>query len=290
MRWPWPVAETSLASPGSWTVSMRFVDRRGVRLAYDLRGRGPLVVLVQGLGLGGEMWMGLSGGLVKSGFAVVAPDGRGTGRSDAPMPPYRMATLAADLAGIIEDAGRGPAICVGISLGGMICQHLTLRYPHLVRGLVLAATTCGLPHGKLPSHRFLRAVLASFTGEPRAVRRVQRMLVHPRTLTRNPRIFEQWNRVICRSPTHLRGWFGQLCAAALHSTGSRLLQIRCPTAVVTGDADEVIPPENSRIIAERIEGATLTVLPEAGHAFPLEHPAALPELIRRLATSRTFHP
>lgn len=261
-------------------MSEHLLTRRGVRLAYERRGNGPLVVLAQGLGLPGSMWLQLPGGLVKSGYTVVTPDARGTGRSDAPLPPYTMRQLAEDLAAVILEVGQGPALVVGLSFGGMVAQHLALRHPDLVSGLVLAATSCGLPHGKLPNLSFLALLPRSFRGDPKAVRAIRELLVHPRTLADNPALFEAWDRQITKVPVRWQGLGGQLAAAALHSTGFFLGRIRCPTVVVAGDADRIVPPDNARILAARIPGARLMLLPGAGHAFPLEQPGALPRAIR----------
>jgi pimeloyl-ACP methyl ester carboxylesterase len=78
------------------------------------------------------------------------------------------------------------------------------------------------------------------------------------------------------------GFLGQLAAASFHSSGAALSRIACPTEVITGDSDEIIPPANSRVLAERIPGAVLTVVAEAGHVFPLEHPRELPRAIARV--------
>lgn len=259
------------------------IIRDGIRLSYERRGSGPMVVLVQGLWLSGRMWLQLPGGLVKSGFSVLTPDNRGTGRSDAPTPPYTMGQMADDLAAVIRHAGGGPAIVVGISLGGMICQHLALRHPDLVAALVLAATTCGPPLGRPPGLRVAWTLVRSTGGSPRAVRRVHALLVHPDTLARNPGVFDQWERVMREEPLRWRGHVGQVLAVGLHSTGLWLGRIRCPTVVITGANDRIVHPVNSRILAARIPDAELVVLERAGHAFPLEHPGALPAAIQRVA-------
>ena len=124
------------------------VTRRGVSLAYQRRGAGPPVLLLQGLGMSGAMWLSLPGGLVKSGHLVITPDNRGSGASDAPRLPYTMSTLAADAVAVLDDAGVQRALVAGISLGGMIALRLALDHPERVHGLVLAATTCGLPLGR----------------------------------------------------------------------------------------------------------------------------------------------
>lgn len=258
------------------------VVRGGTRLSYERRGHGSPVVLVQGLGLSGRMWLRLPGGLVKSRFTVITPDNRGTGQSDAPLPPYTMGQLAADLAAVLDDAATGPALVVGISLGGMIAQHLALRYPHRVAGLVLAATTCGPPVSHPLGPRTAWALLRSLRGDAAAIERVRRLMVHPDSLAANPGIFGDWEQVMRGEPPRWEGQLGQLAAAGLHSTGFALRRIDCPTVVITGADDRVVPPANSRILAARIRGAELTVLPRAGHAFPLERPDALPRAVHRI--------
>jgi pimeloyl-ACP methyl ester carboxylesterase len=263
-------------------MSQHVVHRGGVRLGYERRGSGPAVVLIPGLGMPGRMWLTLPGGLVKTGFTVVIPDNRGAGRSDVPWPPYRMRDLADDVASVMRSAGETPALVVGISLGGMIAQVLALRHPDAVSGLVLAATTPGLPLAR-PAHLgFLALMVRLHLGDQRALEPLRLRIVHPRSLERNPHLLDPWDAVARREPTSLTGLLGQLSAAAMHRTGLSLARIRCPTEVIAGEDDLIIPPVNSRILARRIAGATLTLLPGAGHAFPLEVPAALPDAIRRV--------
>ena len=72
----------------------------------------------------------------------------------------------------------------------------------------------------------------------------------------------------------------QMTAVTLHATTSRLKKIACPTLVLTGDSDRLVPEKNSRRLAALIPGARLVVLPGAGHCFPLEQPeATLRELL-----------
>lgn len=264
-------------------MSIHITHRAGIQLAYERRGEGPLIVLVQGLGLPGRMWLELPVRLVDDGHLVVTPDARGTGLSDTPNPPYTMKVLADDLAAVIRDVDQGPALLVGISLGGMVIQRVALDHPELVSGLVLAATTCGLPHAKVPSPRFISLVAASavLPIDP-IIQAIRRMMVHPTSLERNPRLFHRWDEVQRSQPMPWQGIVGHMTAAATHSTGSSLGRIRCPTEVLAGADDQVFSIRNSQMIARRIQGARLTLLPGAGHAFPLEQPDALPKAIARV--------
>lgn len=268
-------------------VALQQLQHDGVRLSYEHRaGPGPRVVLVAGLGLSGRSWMGLPDGLAQRGYEVLLPDNRGTGRSATPAPPYRLEALADDLAAVIAHAGSRPAVVVGLSFGGLIAQHLALRHPQQVRGLLLAATTCGPPLGTPPRARAL-ALLAAELVAPSSAERLSRLLLHPEAAPRALQALAAWHRTLSAGSPEDRpralGIEGQLAAGAAHDTGARLARIACPTEVVTGDGDRVIAPENARVLAQHIPGARLTVVAQAGHCFPLERPAVLPALLARLA-------
>lgn len=265
-------------------IERHLVDRDGVRLAYARRGVGRPIALIHGLGLAGDDWGALPERLAARGYTVVTPDARGTGASDAPPPPYRMRDLADDLAAVLRTARVRPAVVVGISLGGMIAQHLALRHPDAVAGLVLAATTCGPPFGRPVGPVAAAALLASLVLPPRWSR-IHQMLAHPASLQEQPNLLEPIEAAIRACPPQKRrnGFLGQLAAATLHTTGHRLGRIRVPTEVIVGETDRIIPTINARILAQRIPGARLTVVPRTGHVFPLESPAAFEESIVRVA-------
>jgi pimeloyl-ACP methyl ester carboxylesterase len=134
--------------------SLRRRALAGARIHYEVHeshaGPGaPAVVLIQGLGLSSRFWFDLPDRL-RPKWRVVLLDNRGVGRSDRPRGPYRMAAMADDVAAVLNAAGVQRACIVGISLGGMIAQHVALRHPARVAGLVLLATTAGFPHARLP--------------------------------------------------------------------------------------------------------------------------------------------
>ena len=264
-------------------MSQHYLHRGNIELAYEKRGTGPLVVLVQGLGMPGCMWLETPARLVEQGFCVVTPDTRGTGSSDVPWPPYAMRDLAEDLAAVLRDVSAEPALVVGMSLGGMIAQHLALRHPDLVGGLVLAATTCGAPLGKLPNLSFLSLVVRSLLQGDEVASDMRRVLVHAKSLERNPELFRQWEAQIEGVDVRWQGVIGQLSAASMHGTGFSLRKIRCPTEVIAGDDDRIIPSDNAPILAKRIPNAALTIVPDSGHVFPMEYPEALPGAVRRVS-------
>lgn len=257
---------------------MAHIRNNGVKIAYETHGihGGTPIVLLMGLGLPGRIWHALVDDLVAHEFFVVLPDNRGTGHSDAPLPPYLMSDMSDDVVMILDTEGIDKALVVGVSFGGMLTQHVALNHPDRVCGLLLAATTCGVPTGVFPRLEsiwlLLKMVFASTTV---TFEEAQKLFSHPESEHRVRELFSRWEEVLDELPTPPRAVLGQLLAAAFHHTGRSLDRIRVPARVVTGDSDFLIPPKNSEILAQRIPNATLSVVPKAGHVFIHEHPETL---------------
>lgn len=230
------------------------------------------MVLLQGLGLSGRFWFDTPDELAAEGRRVLTPDNRGTGGSDRPGGVYRMRDLADDVAAVLDDAGIDRAYVMGISLGGMIAQHVALRHPDRVRGLALLATTPGLPHGRLPHPRALATLLSiPFLMRRReSTRSFYRLILPDKHVGRAPELLAGWPAAVRADPLRAGTFLRQFGAAATHSTGFRLRDVACPTLVVTGDEDVLIPPSNSHFLAKRIPRSRLWILPETGHGIPIQ--------------------
>ena len=76
-----------------------------------------------------------------------------------------------------------------------------------------------------------------------------------------------------RNPFNERAYRAQLLAASLHNCYGRLERISAPTLVVHGARDRIIPVDNAHMTAERVPGAQLKILEDAGHLYPTEEPA-----------------
>jgi pimeloyl-ACP methyl ester carboxylesterase len=229
------------------------------------------VVMIQGLGLSSQFWFDLPDTIAadpKKSRRVIAIDNRGTGQSGRSRPPYKMQRLADDVACVLEAANARPATIVGISMGGMISQHVAIRHPKRVRGLVLMATTPGLPHGRLPTTRTIAKLLAIGFGRDRSGKLLAQLLLPPSEVHRFHEIFGAWNAQMKKSPPALATFVGQLAAILRHSTGFSLRKITVPTVIMTGELDTLVPPKNSQILARKIPGARLEVLPGIAHAIP----------------------
>ncbi len=236
----------------------------------------PPLLLIMGLALSSSAWDRLPE-LLSAHFRVLVFDNVGTGKSARVGRAYRMRDLADDAAAVLEAAGVQSAHVFGISMGGMIAQELALRHPLRVRSLALGCTFASWRRGKAPSWRTKLDLLLLNLGRV-SPKIVGRLLVSSEWHARNPGAALEWLRRA--EHTKVRYATAQMLAIARHHTLPRLSQIRAPTLVITGDADRLVPPQNSQVLARSIPGARLLMLPGAGHCFPLEREAETVQALR----------
>jgi 3-oxoadipate enol-lactonase len=255
------------------------------RIHYETRGtEGPWVVLIQGLGLSSRFWFDVPERLTRGPqpYRVVTLDNRGVGESDRPYAPrYFMGTMADDVAAVLDDAKIPRAYVVGISLGGMIAQHVALRHPSKVAGLVLIATSAGFPFMRMPRVRDLLSFMAlPFNGglRPRDVvgEGFARLLLAHKDVKRARELLEGWPQALRDHATPTRIYLAHFGSILSHHAGWRLGRVTCPTVILAGDDDALLPLENARTLARLMPGSHLEIVP-GGHILH----AGNPECVRR---------
>ena len=267
--------------------------RSPVRIHYAVHGdRGPAVVLLHGLGLSSRFWFdvpALLAGDPERPRRVVTIDNRGTGRSGMPRRPWSMRAMAEDVVRVLDHAGIDAAFVVGISMGGMIAQHLALRHPSRVRGLVLLATTAGFLLGALPDASALARLLTLPLGGPRAGVNLVRLLLPESRWAEGRELFREWPRAMREEPTTAATFAAHFLAASTHLVAPRLGRIRCPVVVVAGRHDTLVPLRNAEVLAARIPSAELEVLEDEGHAVFAGDPDLVRRLVHRLERTTAAH-
>src|SRR5579875_2239673 len=115
-----------------------FLDLPGGRIAYQVTGPGPLVVLAHGMGDNRNAYRFLAPLLVQAGYRVAATDLRGHGESSTGWSSYTRADTAADLLALIRHLGgpADPAVIVGHSFAGGSATIAAAQAPDLVRAVV----------------------------------------------------------------------------------------------------------------------------------------------------------
>jgi 3-oxoadipate enol-lactonase len=257
----------------------------GISLNYEVHGTGEPVLMIMGLAVGLVGWRFQVEDLAGEDWQLCIFDNRGVGLSSVPRPPYSMDRLAADALALMDHLGWQRAHVVGVSMGGMIAQHVALTAPHRVRSLALLATHAGGWGGR-PTRTAIGGVLSShFSGSTRLRRRALLAMLHsPQYLAEAGRevVEARLRETLLHNPPPRLGMLGQLSAIFRHRTLHRLSTLAAlPTLVITGTSDAMVRPENSVIIARLIE-AELLRFEGSGHAIHVEHREAVNAALQRL--------
>lgn len=216
--------------------------------------------------------------------SVLLYDLRGHGQSDLGEPDGTLRQLSEDLVSLMDALEIREAIIVGFSLGGTIAIRAAIDHPDRVAGLGLIGT----------SSRVNSAAAAWYLERSEAVERSDPSLRRILDEDTENVYREQPGEIpdgltIRRQSTADPAGYANACRAmfSLHSgpLDDELDGIDVPTLLVAGEADQHCPPRASEIIANRIKGSSVRILPETGHPIPVERPNEVVEEICRLSGS-----
>lgn len=283
------------------------VEANGVEIVYDTFGEPSASPMLLVMGLGQQMifwdeefciqlaaqgyWVirfdnrdiGLSTKFDEAGVPDVLALMQAAAQGEAVQAPYLLRDMADDAVGLLDALGIESAHVVGVSMGGMIAQEMTIHYPDRVRTLISIMSSTGNPDLPPPTPEAM-AILVTPAPTDRAgyiehsveTWRVLNGPVIPldEDLTRE-RAGQSFDRGL--SP---EGTARQL--AAILASGSRkkaLQSVTIPTLVIHGDADPLVPVEGGIDTADSIPGAELMIIEGMGHDLP---PAVAPQVIEAI--------
>jgi pimeloyl-ACP methyl ester carboxylesterase len=244
----------------------------------DPASRRTPVLLLNHLATNRRMWTPAAMEGMRRGHPVIAVDGRGCGRSDAPLRPWSTTDMAHDALAVLDHAGVGRAHVCGISLGGLIAQEIAIRFPERTAALVLMATFGGAPRMDLMSmvqlNRISLAQMRTGGSREAAARRVLGELISREFAAAVEPGDPAWELVndVLDEPVRKRGVLGQVLAGSRHASWGRLKRIQAPTQVQHGTADTLFPVRAGELLAERIRGAEFVALDGLGHGLVFQDP------------------
>lgn len=250
------------------------------RVALEVAGQGPLVVLLHGIGGNRKAWFEQIAALAPE-FTVAAWDARGYGESDDYEGPLEFGDFARDLARVLDAFGVQRAHLVGCSMGGRIALDFYARWAERVATLVLADTSAGSERvaSAAEVEKFL-AIRKQPLLEGRTPRdiapEIAKTLVGPGTSA------EAFERVIeSLAELHRDSYLKTLDTVTRYTAFPPFEGIRVPTLVVVGEHDRIATPEYARGMAERIPGARCEVIAGGSHVSNMDRPAEFNALLLR---------
>ncbi len=189
-----------------------------------------------------------------------------------------------DIVDLLEQLGVKRAVIGGCSMGGYATLALFQSRPDLFDGLVLANTRAGADSPEARANRRNMLALVDREGPSGVARDMMPKLIGATTRETNPSIEANVRRLIKQqSPVAVRSAIHRM----MHRTDSTplLAQVSVPSLVITGAEDEMIPVDESRRMAAAITGATLVIVPGAGHLANMEQPDAFNNALNTFLTT-----
>jgi 3-oxoadipate enol-lactonase len=212
---------------------------------------------------------------------VLAPSLPGFGGTAVPSAQPSMDDYADAVAAHLERAAVTRAVVVGLSMGGYVAFSLWRRHRRVVAGLLLADTRAEADDDAGRERRRKTAELVRERGTGAL------LLQPPPWLRQGSERWDAVKAIVKKQPAEAVAQ-GSIAMAGRPDSTPDLPGIDVPTSVVVGADDALTPPALSRAMAAAIPGATLTVIPRAGHLANVDAPddfdRALRDLVRRAAT------
>ena len=248
------------------------------RMAVEDEGDGDAVVCVHGLGGSSNTFTPLMPALAR--HRVLRVDLPGSARSQH--------CEGAIVHGACVQLGVTRAHLVGHSLGTIVCQHLAVKAPSLVRSLALFGPLMAPTDAARAALR-ARAAKARSEGDVGMQDITASLLqgaLSADTRQRQPLAVAYVRESLLRQQP---GPYASTCEALADAQPARVDQIACPVLLVTGDEDAVAPPQAVRAMAERLHLASRTrveVLSRCGHWTPIERVAECQTLLREFLAAQ----
>jgi pimeloyl-ACP methyl ester carboxylesterase len=238
---------------------MATLNRDGVKIHYEVHGKGPTILLSHGYSSTCRMWDGQVAAL-KDRYQVIVWDMRGHGESDYPKDPalYSEGLTIGDMRVLLDVVGADKAIVAGLSLGGYMSLAFHASHPDRVRALMLFDTGPGFKKDEARAKW-------NESAQARAARLDAEGL---KALNQSDEVKLTRHRDASGLAGAARGMLAQKNDRVIQSLDS----IKVPTLVLVGANDTNFLAATD-YMAAKIKGSTKAVIPDAGHAANLHQPA-----------------
>lgn len=252
----------------------------GANLHYEITGDGPeTVVFAHGLLWSGQMFAAQVEALQER-YRCITFDFRGQGQSEVTAVGYDLDSLTEDAWGVIKLLNAAPCHFVGLSMGGFVGMRLAIRYPELLKSLILLETSADPePAENVGQYKMLNFVARWFGIRPVAGRIMP--IMFGQTFLHDPaRAVERelWKQRLIEND---RIGITRAVMGVVEREGvyEQLPRITAPTLIIVGDEDVATVPEKSRRIQAQIAGSKLVMIPKAGHSSSIEEKTAVNQAI-----------
>lgn len=244
---------------------MAFAENNGTKIFWTQQGAGEPLLLIMGLGSPHKEWRRIAPLLAEK-YRVIMFDNRGVGETTFGDEPFTISLMATDAKAVLSAANVESAHVLGMSMGGMIAQEFALEFPEMVRSLILTVTFCGGLEAVHPKPEVLFALQGRGIATPEDAFWAMAPFIYDESTPRE--MLEEDLASREGKFTAPANFMRQLQAILTwKGTHSKLSNINAPTLVIGGKNDQLIPCENSKIIADQIPNSKLVELENSSHIY-----------------------
>ena len=261
-----------------------------IDIAYKVFGKGDPILLLSGSNAVMDQWDPTLLRELSSNHTVIIFDHRGVGNTTAGTKPFSMIQFANDTAGLLDALNIQKADVLGLSMGSFVAQELALLHPEKLNRLILYAASCGgeqaIPESPDVAQIFSDVAnnrLQDITKFLSVIFPESWIRSHPNSLALPMSKEIVPNDTKIQQDKVVKEWF----ATNWSGVCDQLSNITVPTLVVTGTEDVAVPANNSLIIAQKIPGAWLVQIKEAGHGLMYQYPDQLSTVLETFLTTTT---
>jgi len=273
-------------------------EANGIKISYDLKGKGFPLILIHGFGSKKEIWKPQIIDFSKK-YKTITFDLRGTGKTDRPNYPYIMEMFADDIKGLMDYLKIESTHLIGRSLGGMIAQNFVLKYPQNVKKLVLIASNAIFDDESVvdlvinnrikdiellkkdPVKAFWNKSLFVYHQKFR-----QELKQNPKKKFFNAFSLEDLIEESTINPSRAQDIINQGSAMKGHNTLNRLSEIKNETLLLAASHDRLIPKSLMVEIYKRIPNSILKIIDKAGHFMTVSRATEINNIILDFLTSK----
>lgn len=242
------------------------------RLALEVAGQGPLLLLMHGIGGNRSNWRAQREAL-SAHFTFAAWDARGYGDSDDYEGPLAFDDFVRDVLRVLDHFGVDRAHLLGLSMGGRIAMRTALQHPDRIATLTLVDTHEGFsaftPEQRENFVNSRKAPLLAGQTPADIAWPVARSLAGPHA---RPEHVEQLAQSI--AALHKDSYIKSLEATVAQIDLGDITAIRAPAHFIVGADDPLTPVAMHYDMATKLRGAPVSVLPDAGHLSNIENATA----------------
>ncbi|MFW9938242.1 MAG: alpha/beta fold hydrolase [Candidatus Thorarchaeota archaeon] len=264
-------------------MSELFAEVNGIKICYEIHGKGETLILLHGFAMYKEYWIGQINPLSEH-FKVIIIDNRGCGASDHPSTPYKIEDMADDVNSLMDYLEIEKAHIGGHSLGGMIAQRLAIKYPERLNKLVLLGTFAKLPLDKSGFEMYKNSQLANYEAKVKDPTKAfydkvkqrftrgfyKKMVENPKEKFHNLFTTEELMQFEnTKGTSKPQDIMNLIHSIVNHNTLEHLHKIKNQTLILVGDKDRLAPLISGEAMHERIPNSILKTF-TGGHWFTLE--------------------